>query len=531
MHGDATMLESPPCFDSALRRTERRIDPRRQVSSIIYVQLGEDNGGVILNVGEGGLAVQAALALTVENLPPLRFQLSVNKWVQASAQIAWLTQSKRTAGLRFQGLSENARSEIREWLALEEGDFPFKNSREDKNLSRLEAVPQNVIPPTESDLTLESQQDSTPLQPEVPLPNSKAALSSATGLSGSRRHDERPEKQRARESVPPERQHFGASGDAHALSGRVIAAKLRRYLVDERHRIRLYELVSKETESLCAHLTETNFPASVPVTVEEFLTRIHRYEELSEKLLSIIATGCFWGDSNLEPIWPKIVERVAATGATNTGKSHWVSLRFYPALLLLYTGGLAQLARGNYSALASLLLQPKLNAQDGNYSLIEQVYASSVIGDEQFRTALCGAAEYELPVSAYLYVSLRERLREFIPSDKEYSGLFDRFEYLLALVWTDLKPESTRVDWIPVGGPLGLFASKAMGRGEPSIIDQIYLELSDLGKSYPLLRSGLFGGSPGRLRSASQRVAAQIELIQQDALRQRDASAASGYGK
>ena len=70
-----------------------------------------------------------------------------------------------------------------------------------------------------------------------------------------------------------------------------------------------------------------------------------------------------------------------------------------------------------------------------------------------------------------------------------------------------------------------------MGRGEPSVIDQIYLELSDLGKSYPLLRSGLFGGSPGRLRSASQRIAAQIELIQQDALRQRDASAASGYGK
>jgi len=513
-HPDPAMLESHSRSQNPLQNTERRLDPRLQVSNIMYVQLGEHNGGVILNVSKGGLAVQAATPLMVDQLPPLLFQLSANKWVQASARIAWLTPSKRTAGLQFNDLSETARADIRGWIALEMGDLPQPPTA-GKNRSTIDATPQDAVAHAESDRTLGSQQDSvSPWRPEVPLPTSKPMVSSETGVSNSPRRDELPENRLARESVPPERRHSAAVDTARGLPGRVIAARLRSYLVDERHKIRLHDLVSKETESLCTQLTETNFPANVPVTVEEFLTRIHRYEEYSKALLSIIVTGCFWGDRNLEPVWPKMIERVASVVATHTGNPQWVRLRYYPALLLLYAGGLAAIGRSNYSALAALLLQPRLKGEDGNYCLIEQLYTSSVIGNERFRAALCGATQYKLSASAYLYAFLRERLREFVPSDTEYSAVFDRFEYLLALVWTDQNPNSTRVDWIPVDGPLGLFASKSLGRGDTGIIEQMDQELSDLGEKYPLLRSGLFGGSTGRLRSASRRIAAQIQLDQ-----------------
>jgi hypothetical protein len=480
----------------------------------MYVQLGEHNGGVILNVSKGGLAVQAATPLIVDQLPPLLFQLSANKWVQASARIAWLTPSKRTAGLEFNDLSETARGDIGGWIALEMGGLSPQPLTDGKNRSATDATPQDAVAHAESDPTPESQKDSgSPWQAEVPLPSSKAMVSE-TGVSNSPRRDERTENQLARGSVPPERRHSAGVDTVRGLPGRVLAARLRRYLVDERHRIRLYDLVSEQTASLCAQLTETNFPANVPVTVEEFLTRIHRYEEYSKALLSIIATGCFWGDRNLEPIWPKMIERVASVVTTHTGDPQWVRLRYYPALLLLYAGGLAAIGRGNYSALAALLLEPRLKGEDGNYCLIEQLYTSSVIRSEQFRAALCGATEYKLSASAYLYAFLRERLREFVPSDTEYSAVFDRFEYLLAMVWTDQNPNSARVDWIPIDGPLGLFASKSLGRGDTGVIEQMDQELSDLGEKYPLLRSGLFGGSTGRLRSASRRIAAQIQLDQ-----------------
>lgn len=513
-HPDPDMLESHSRSQNPLLNTERRLDPRLQVSNIMYVQLGEHNGGVILNVSNGGLAVQAATPLMVDQLPPLLFQLSATKWVQASARIAWLTPSKRTAGLQFNDLSETARGDIRGWIALEMGGLPPQPLTDGKHRSAIDATPKDTVEHAEIDPTPGSQQDSVSTwQPEVPLPTSKAMVSSETGESNSPRRDELTESHLASESVPPERRYSAAVKTVSGLPGRV-AARLRRYLVDERHRIRLYDLVSKETESLCTQLTERNFPANVPVTVEQFLTRIHRYEDYSNALLSIIATGCFWGDKNLEPIWPKMIERVASVVTSHTGNPEWVRLRYYPALLLLYAGGLAAIGRGNYSALAALLLQPRLKGEDGNYCLIEQLYTSSVIGNERFRAALCGATQYKLSASAYLYAFLRERLREFVPSDREYSAVFDRFEYLLAMVWTDQNPNSTRVDWIPIDGPLGLFASKSLGRGDAGIIEQMDQELSDLGEKYPLLRSGLFGGSTRRLRSASRRIAAQIQLDQ-----------------
>jgi PilZ domain len=116
----------------------------------MYVQLGEHNGGVILNVSKGGLAVQAATPLIVDQLPPLLFQLSANKWVQARARIAWLTPSKRTAGLQFNDLSETARADIRGWIALEMGDLAQPPTA-GKNRSAIDATPQDAIAHAESD--------------------------------------------------------------------------------------------------------------------------------------------------------------------------------------------------------------------------------------------------------------------------------------------------------------------------------------------------------------------------------------------
>ena len=492
------MLENPASPNNPPFQTERRVSPRQQASSIMYVKIGEHNGGVILNIGEGGLAVQAAMALIVDNLPPIRFQMSANRWIETTARIAWITESKRTAGLQFNGLSATACSQIRSWLASEQGDYQGTGSEE--NVSTRDAGPQEVIGHPEIEL-IDQAEDQAPSQTETDSTIWESApISSSVG--------EDLDKEQDYETSLSGQQH----SDIHILPSRVVAARLKRYLVDQRHRIRLYSLISEETQNVCSQLSELNFPGNATVSVEEFLNRVHRYEQFSEVLLSVVATGCFWGDPKLEPVWAKIVERVATAYTGYPGRPQWVRLRFYPSLLLLYAGGLALIAKDNYSGLAGLLLDPKISSEAGDYCLIEQLYATSVIEDEQFRTALCGETRYKLPVNAYLYAFLREPLREFIPSDREYSSIFDRFEYILALVWTDQNPSSTRVDWIPVDGPLGLFAAKALGRREASIIEQVDRELSDLGKSYPLLRSGLFGGSASRLRSAKQRIAAQLAL-------------------
>ena len=89
-----------------------------------YVELGQDNGGILLNLSEGGFAVQSALALTSSEFAGFRFQVpALHGWLKASGRVVWLSESKKEAGIQFTELPEEARREILKWVAAE-GDLP-----------------------------------------------------------------------------------------------------------------------------------------------------------------------------------------------------------------------------------------------------------------------------------------------------------------------------------------------------------------------------------------------------------------------
>lgn len=96
---------------------ERRQHPRK-ITALAYVRLGDSNGGIILNVSEGGLAVTAAEIFEGRDLPRLRFQLGVNAdWIDASGQVVWLSDSKKGAGIQFINLTDEDRSHITRWIS------------------------------------------------------------------------------------------------------------------------------------------------------------------------------------------------------------------------------------------------------------------------------------------------------------------------------------------------------------------------------------------------------------------------------
>jgi TonB family protein len=98
--------------------SDRRSYSRRPIRSLAYVELDEGNGGIVLNVSEGGLAVQAVTSLMDDLLPSVRFELSEG-WVQARARITWTTESRKVAGLEFIDLQDDARKTIRDWVGRE----------------------------------------------------------------------------------------------------------------------------------------------------------------------------------------------------------------------------------------------------------------------------------------------------------------------------------------------------------------------------------------------------------------------------
>ncbi len=59
-----------------VRSEDRRRHVRQKVSSITYLEFGDDNGGILLNLGAGGLSLQAVAKLNPGQELALRFGLS-----------------------------------------------------------------------------------------------------------------------------------------------------------------------------------------------------------------------------------------------------------------------------------------------------------------------------------------------------------------------------------------------------------------------------------------------------------------------
>ena len=105
----------------ASARREVRAHKRRKPGPMAYVELGQDNGGILLNLGEGGFAVRSALAFQATEFPELRFQVpQLRGWRSAGGRIVWMSENKTVAGIQFLELPEASRLEIRKWASAEE---------------------------------------------------------------------------------------------------------------------------------------------------------------------------------------------------------------------------------------------------------------------------------------------------------------------------------------------------------------------------------------------------------------------------
>jgi TonB family protein len=127
----------------SLRNSDRRLHSRQPVMSLAYIELGEGNGGIVLNLSEGGLAVQAVMSLLDNDLPKMRFQFSQSKnWIATGGRIAWTSESKKMAGVEFVDLPDDARNHIKEWITSAVPTSVFQeeeNTRFEKTEQVLEA--------------------------------------------------------------------------------------------------------------------------------------------------------------------------------------------------------------------------------------------------------------------------------------------------------------------------------------------------------------------------------------------------------
>lgn len=102
--------------------SERRNCARRVLYSPEYLDMGADNGGVVVDLGEGGLRFQAVGRVEPNSDVPLSFSLGTGYRIDVEAHVVWVSPRGNSGGVAFKKLSNDSRSLIREWLAKPEAE-------------------------------------------------------------------------------------------------------------------------------------------------------------------------------------------------------------------------------------------------------------------------------------------------------------------------------------------------------------------------------------------------------------------------
>lgn len=97
----------------------RRRCPRQTLRSLAYVKLDQANGGIIRDLTESGMAIQAVGRLQAGQELDLKFDLiSPKVRVDARGRVAWADAGGQ-AGIQFLGVSPRVQRALRDWLLIQ----------------------------------------------------------------------------------------------------------------------------------------------------------------------------------------------------------------------------------------------------------------------------------------------------------------------------------------------------------------------------------------------------------------------------
>src|ERR1700692_2576885 len=100
---------------SILMAHERRLNIRKPLEHIAYLSLPPNNGGLVLDVSEGGLAFRAIAPVEADGPIHFRFAIDSATRIKAVGELAWKDETGKSGGLRFTELPDEAREQIRLW--------------------------------------------------------------------------------------------------------------------------------------------------------------------------------------------------------------------------------------------------------------------------------------------------------------------------------------------------------------------------------------------------------------------------------
>ena len=282
------------------------------------------------------------------------------------------------------------------------------------------------------------------------------------------------------------------------LTPETASEKVKEFLADDRHRIQLSGLVMNQGNELARQIVGPDFPVQTSSRIggDDLKQRVQRYQEINQVALAMMVAGCYFGSDGHTRLWTDLLQRVANPQGERSGHPMLLALRRYPALLLLYGGGIAAVEGEHYGTLLTLLTKPKIvNERYGQDLPPVQGLSPHRVLEKDAAKLLLGRNCYA-PMSEHFFICLREPFRVFLPDERQYQRCFDRFEYLKTLLEVDVY-----------GDPqcIGCFGWR-WKYPEQDVMKEIEAEEGQVGRNWPPYQAGWFQGQRERFMAARKKV-------------------------
>jgi hypothetical protein len=277
-------------------------------------------------------------------------------------------------------------------------------------------------------------------------------------------------------------------------------ATAKRYLPEDRHRIRLDDLL--RTEARRTHDRLKELQASFTGGVFSFEKEVEKHEAASEKLLTLLVTCGFHSRNDDAKLMRDCIEIVAAELFPGQGNRGFPLMSLYTVGLAVYVTSLAASAGGNGKMAAEMM---KVRGTLGvNRGRVLPLFAG--IGLDGHTQRPPDQGPLFTPASEFLHARCKGRVSSLFSDLRDYDLAFDRFEYVQALVARDDKKGG-----VFFYGRWMWQAANAEMRDMVDVRKVIGDEIDQQGESWPHLQVGFFGGAITRLREVKNKLDADLQ--------------------
>lgn len=267
------------------------------------------------------------------------------------------------------------------------------------------------------------------------------------------------------------------------------ASSWRDLVADGSRTAQLHRWAVAEADQIANLLAEHGtHEAPTPEAVQVFAGELERRSmELAEAAL----WACYWDDGDGAKTWVEVISQLANAVPDGNGYPVWLSLRLYPAVIVLHAAGIGATAATKPTVLAALFRDVLVQGVNELRPAALALYPEGAIPDDQLAIALGGSGPS--PAEDRLRSLVRPLAAELISDRVRFDLVVDRFSYLLGVLY-----------WGSRGGgwaPVGRVGSR---RWDPMIDLAGSLEPdAPHGTGAVLLAAGLFGGDRERMAAAA----------------------------